>query len=300
MIQIWAATSPRTPERTMKILVIGASGLIGSTVLRVFAEKEELDVVGTVRDGAVRRLFDPEVATRILVGIDVERTDSLHDLFLRVRPEVVVNCVGLTKHKAAADQALWSVPINSLLPHRLSALCSLTQSRLIHISTDCVFSGQRGAYSEDEPPDAIDVYGRSKALGEIVGPNAMTVRTSTIGHELQTAYGLLNWFLAQEGRCKGFTQAVFSGLPTVTFAEILRDVVVAQPDLTGLYHIAAEPISKFDLLTLVAEVYGKSIEIVPADDFVIDRSLDASKFRAATGYEAPGWRELIQQMHAYR
>jgi dTDP-4-dehydrorhamnose reductase len=283
----------------LRILVIGASGLIGSTVLRVFAEREELSVVGTVRNGAIRHSFLPSVAERIIDGVDVEHPDALSSLFLRVRPDVVINCAGLTKHKAAANKVLASVPINSLLPHRIADLCALSNSRLIHVSTDCVFSGTRGAYTESDTPDAIDVYGRSKALGEVIAPHAVTVRTSTIGHELETAHGLLNWFLSQEGRCRGFRRAVFSGLPTVTFAQVLRDVVLPNADLSGLYHIAAEPINKYDLLTLIGEAYAKAIEIVPADDLVIDRSLDGSRFGEATGFEAPSWEEMIRQMHAY-
>jgi dTDP-4-dehydrorhamnose reductase len=126
------------------------------------------------------------------------------------------------------------------------------------------------------------------------------LRTSTIGHELQSQYGLLDWFLSQNGRCKGYTRAVFSGLPTVVFAQVIRDVVIPHSDLSGIYHVAAKPIAKFDLLKLIADVYGKTMDIARDDSLVIDRSLDARRFQLATGYVAPEWPELIKLMHAYK
>jgi dTDP-4-dehydrorhamnose reductase len=240
------------------------------------------------------------MGNRVRAGVDVEHQNSLVRILDQVRPDVVVNCAGLTKHKPDAEDPLVSIPINTLMPHRLAGLCKLAGVRLIHVSTDCVFSGDKGGYVEDDRPDAHDVYGRSKALGEVHDPHAITLRTSTIGHELQSRFGLLDWFLSQEGRCKGYTRAVFSGLPTVVFAQVVRDVVIPRKELSGLYHVAAKPIAKSDLLKLIADVYGKTIDIVPDDTLVIDRSLDATRFRLATGYVAPEWPELIKLMHAYQ
>ena len=284
----------------MRALVIGASGMIGSTVLRVLSEDNSLEVFGTVRDAGVRRFFTPSIGERLQAGVDVEQPDALVRVLDQIRPDVVVNCAGLTKHKPEADEPLVSVPINTLLPHRLAALCKLGGVRLIHVSTDCVFSGARGGYVEADVTDARDVYGRSKALGEVTCPPAITLRTSTIGHELQSQFGLLDWFLSQEGRCKGYTRAVFSGLPTVEFARVVRDVVMPRAELAGLYHVAAKPIAKSELLRLIADVYGKTIDIVPDDTVVIDRSLDARRFRLATGYVAPEWPEMIEFMHTYK
>lgn len=284
----------------MKILVIGASGMIGSTVLRVLSEQRDWEVFGTVRDASVKRLFSAAIRERTIAGVDVEHPDLLIKILDQIRPDVVVNCAGLTKHKPEADDPLVSVPINTLMPHRLAGLCKLVGARLIHVSTDCVFSGEKGGYVENDFADARDVYGKSKALGEVLYPHTITLRTSTIGHELQSQYGLLDWFLAQEGRCKGYTRAVFSGLPTVVFAQVVRDMVIPHKELSGLYHVAAEPINKFDLLKLIAEVYGKTINIEPDDKFVIDRSLNADRFRQATGYVAPDWRSLIKSMHLYQ
>lgn len=284
----------------MKILVIGASGMIGSTVLRVLSEKNNWEVFGTVRDESVKRFFSVAIGERLIAGTDIERQDLLVKVLDLIRPDVVVNCAGLTKHKPEADDPLAAIPINTLMPHRLAGLCKLIGARLIHVSTDCVFSGEKGGYRENDFADARDVYGKSKALGEVIYPHAITLRTSTIGHELQSKYGLLDWFLSQEGQCKGYTRAIFSGLPTVVFAQVVRDVVIPHKQLSGLYHVAAEPIGKFDLLNLIAEVYGRAIEIVPDDKLVIDRSLNADRFREATGYVAPDWRSLIKLMHSYK
>lgn len=284
----------------MKVLIVGASGMIGSTVLRVLSEKSEWQVYGTVRDLRVKRFFSEAIGKRLIADIDVENPDLLIKVLDQIRPDVVVNCAGLTKHKPEADDPLVSVPINALMPHRLAAMSKLVGARLIHVSTDCVFSGEKGGYSESDFVDARDVYGKSKALGEVLYPHTITLRTSTIGHELQSKYGLLDWFLSQEGHCKGYTRAIFSGLPTVVFAQVMRDVVIPNRQLTGLYHVAAEPIDKYQLLKLIAEVYGKSIDILPDDRLVIDRSLNADRFREVTGYTAPEWPELINAMHAYK
>lgn len=274
--------------------------MIGNTVFRVLSENENFQVYGSVRDVGVKRFFSSDINNRLVAGIDVENTDALISILNQIRPNVVVNCAGLTKHKPEADNPLVSIPINTLMPHRLARMCKLVDARLIHISTDCVFSGENGGYSENDYADARDVYGKSKLLGEVDYPHVINLRTSTIGHELQSTRGLLDWFLSQEGRCKGYTRAIFSGLPTVVFAQIIRDVVIPNAELSGLYHVAAKPINKFDLLKLIAKVYGKSIDIVPDDQLVIDRSLDAKRFQLATGYIAPEWPELIEQMYLYK
>jgi dTDP-4-dehydrorhamnose reductase len=188
--------------------------------------------------------------------------------------------------------------LNTILPHRLADLCRASNARLIHISTDCIFSGSRGNYFEGDYSDAADIYGKSKYLGEVINdPSAITLRTSTIGHELQSSYGLLEWFLAQEGTCTGFSKAIFSGLPNNVFAEIVRDYVIPKPELHGLYHVGAGPIGKYDLLKLIAAQYNKNINFIFDDKFVIDRSLNVDQFRRVTGYNAPSWPELIQSMH---
>lgn len=284
----------------MKVLVLGVSGMLGNAMFRVLSLDPDLDVQGTARSGAVRRFFDAGLGGRILAGVDVENHDSLARVLAETKPQVVVNCIGLIKQLADSKDPLQALPINAMLPHRLARLCEIGGARLVHVSTDCVFLGSRGSYRESDPSDALDLYGKSKFLGEVEYPHTITLRTSIIGHELASANGLVGWFLAQQGRVKGYTRAIFSGLPTVELSRVVRDVVLPRPDLSGLYHVASAPIAKYDLLRLVADVYGKQIEIAPDDALVIDRSLDAGRFRAATGYVAPPWPELVRAMYEFQ
>lgn len=280
--------------------MLGSTGLIGSTLLRVLAESASLNVFGTVRSDSASQLSKNISPSNIFTGIEVEINSRILDVFLNLRPDVVINCIGATKHKDDGNRHINAIKLNSLLPHRLAQMCALSNARLIHVSTDCVFSGERGLYREEDMPDADDIYGRTKALGEVVYGDALTIRTSTIGHELNTNYGLLDWFLSQKTQCKGYKKAVFSGLPTVILAEVIRDYILNDGALVGLYHVAAEPINKYDLLKLIAEVYGKKINIDLDESFIIDRSLDSTKFNNATGFKAPKWSELIQQMYEYQ
>ena len=284
----------------MNILVLGITGMLGNAVFRVLSEDSSLCVYGTARAERARCNFSSGRSDRLLIGVDAENHDSLVRAFAAVRPEVVVNCIGLVKQLADANDPLLAVPINTLLPHRLAALCQAVGARLVHISTDCVFSGAKGNYEESDFPDAYDLYGRTKLLGEVHYSHAITLRTSIIGHELAGQRSLINWFLAQQNPVRGFTRAVFSGLPTVELARVIRDVVLPQSQMHGLYHVAAKPIDKCALLNLVAQVYGKDIQIVPDDSLVIDRSLDATRFRGETGYEPPEWPTLIQHMHVFK
>lgn len=274
--------------------------MLGNAIVRVMSENQHLEVFGTVRANNIPQIFSREIAKKIITGVDVTNQDSLVKLFAEVKPDVVINCVGLVKQLAEVDDPLIALPINAMLPHQLAHLCGVYGARLVHISTDCVFSGTKGNYLETDVSDANDLYGKSKYLGEVDYSHAVTLRTSIIGHELQSAHGLIGWFLSQKQQCKGYTKAIFSGLPTVALAQIIRDFVIPNPALSGVYHVAAEPISKYDLLSLVADVYGKAINIVPDDHVVIDRSLNAEKFKHATGYTAPKWPELIKLMHSYQ
>ena len=284
----------------MKVLVLGVSGMLGNAVLSIMHESADLDVYGTARSSAVISTFPEEIAKKIIVGCDVTDNDALVRVLSKVQPDVVINCIGLVKQLAEANDPLTTLPINAMLPHQLADLCALSKARLIHISTDCVFNGEKGNYKESDVSDATDLYGKSKFLGEVDYPHAITLRTSIIGHEINSAHSLLDWFLLQNDTCKGYQKAIFSGLPTVVLAKIIRDVVLPNTSLSGVYHVAAKPISKYDLLTTVAEVYGKSIEIKPDDSLVIDRSLDATKFNLATGYSVPEWVDLIKIMHSYQ
>lgn len=284
----------------MKVLIIGATGMLGNAMIRLLSEKADWQVFGTTRTESSKRLFKADIGEHLIFNVDVEYHDSLIKAIAQIHPDIVINCVGLVKQLVDAEDPLQAIPLNALLPHRLARLCDLAGARLVHISTDCVFNGDKGNYHETDPSDAKDLYGKSKYLGEVDYPHAVTLRTSIIGHELHSAHGLVHWFLSQQERCSGYTKAIFSGLPTVVLAQIIRDVVIPRPDLSGVFNVAAQPISKYSLLKLIADVYGKTIEIVPDDKLVIDRSLNAQRFREATGYIAPDWSALIKTMHAFK
>lgn len=285
----------------MRVLVIGVSGMLGSAVFKMFSLNQQFEVWGTLRSSSNLNYFPDSSHSKLLVNIDVLDQDSLISVIDKVRPDIVINCVGLIKQLADAKDPLSALPINAMFPHRLAKLCKLANARMIHVSTDCVFSGQTGMYRETDSSDAEDLYGKSKYIGELDDlPHAITLRTSIIGHEQNSNYALVDWFLSQSGEVKGFSKAVFSGLPTVELARVMRDYVVPKPEMFGLYHVSAEPIDKFSLLKMIADVYEKEIEVISDERLKIDRSLDSKRFKEATGYVPPSWQQLIKMMRDFR
>jgi dTDP-4-dehydrorhamnose reductase len=282
----------------MRVLILGVTGMLGNAVFKVFNGDSQHEVFGTLRDASGCRFFSGVDRHFLLTGIDVLNQDDLVKVINQVRPEVIVNCVGLIKQLATANDPLAVLPINSLLPHRLARLAVLAGAYLIHISTDCVFSGRKGSHSETDISDAEDLYGRSKYIGELSDiPHAITLRTSIIGHELNSKNALVSWFLSQGGQVKGFSKAIYSGLPAVELARVIKDFVLPHPELNGLYHVSAKPISKLDLLRLIAKTYNKKIDIISDDTLVVDRSLNSERFTKATSYVAPDWAALVKTMY---
>jgi len=283
------------------ILILGATGMVGSTIFKYFVSKNIFRVTGTLRNAESINLFPENCHSRLLANIDILDQDSLISAFEYVRPEVVINCNGLVKQCDQAKDPLLSLPINSMLPHRLNRICSLFGTRLIHFSTDCVFSGKKGMYRESDLSDATDLYGKSKFIGEICDSmTTITIRKSVIGHEIKGENGLIEWFLSQSGSVKGYKKAIFSGMPTVELARVIEKYVIPNPDLFGLYNVSVEPIDKMSLLQLVAEKYQKNIEIIPDEKVAIDRSLDSTLFRKITGYKPPSWPDLIKVMYDFK
>jgi dTDP-4-dehydrorhamnose reductase len=281
----------------MKILVLGATGLLGNAMFRVLSQSDTLEVYGTARSVSTGVHFTSELASRLITIENLEDTTQLVTLLDMLAPDAVVNCTALPR--AQSQDLLRLIAVFSLLPRKLQHLCRERDIRLIQIGSDAVFSGKHGGYNENDLPDAEDSYGVAKLLGEVSGPRTLTLRTSMLGPELETQSGLLSWFLGQENECRCYTHAIYSGLPTVVLAQIIRDVVLLNKSLHGIYHVAAEPISKFNLLELVRQQYGKRIQMIPDSSVVIDRSLSAERFRRATGYSPPSWREMIATMHAF-
>lgn len=240
---------------------------------------------------SARALFPP---AGTIAGVDVTDGARLRSLLEERRPDVVVNCVGVVKSQPAASDTVSSIVVNALLPHQLAEWCRAWRGRVIHVSTDCVFSGRRGRYREEDEPDATDLYGRTKALGELGPDEGLTLRTSIIGRELSHFASLLEWFLAQKGKCvRGFTRVIWSGVTTNYLAGLVARVIRERSDLSGLYQVASEPLSKHDLLLLLNDACAAGVTVEPDEGPVSDRSLVGDRLAAKTGWKTPSWSELL-------
>ena len=274
--------------------------MLGSTLLKYFSSNKDYISLGTHRRQEEISTYSDEIKDQLKVIKDIDNDIEIDQLFNNFNPSIVINCIGVVKQLSSAYEPTEVIPINSLFPHRLTSFCNSYKARLIHFSTDCVFSGKKGFYNEIDTPDAEDLYGRSKLLGETYDSNSLTIRTSIIGHEIFTSHGLINWFLQQKDSIQGYKRAIFSGFPTIEIAKILERYVIPNKQLTGLYHLSSNPISKFDVLSLVAKRYNKDIFIQPNNSVVINRSLDSSKFQKATGFKPKCWKELVNEMYSFQ
>jgi dTDP-4-dehydrorhamnose reductase len=280
----------------VKVLVFGGDGMLGHQLLASWRDRHDVRVTLRQDPAAYARLA-PLLGDRALYGVDIRRLQDVVDAVAATRPDVVVNAVGIVKQRAAAKEAIPSLEVNALFPHRLAQVCAAAGARMVHLSTDCVFSGQRGGYVETDVPDAKDLYGRSKLLGEVAEPHCLTLRTSIIGLELGRQGSLVEWFLAQRGRIKGFRRAIYTGLTTAEMARAIEHLVSGPAPLSGLWHLSSDPIDKYDLLTRLARRLGRTdVEIVPDDVFVCDRSLDSTALRAKTDYRVPTWDAMLDEL----
>lgn len=280
----------------MRVLILGGGGMLGHKLWQVFSRRFDTYVTFRKDFTAYARynIFD---ATRARFGVDAFYFESLTRVVADLKPQVVVNAIGVIKQVAASTDPLACLTINSLLPHRLGHLCRAANARLIQISTDCVFSGRKGMYVEDDDSDATDLYGRTKYLGEVKEDGCITIRTSMIGRELDTRFGLVEWFMSSRSRrVHGYTNAIFSGFTTSALSEILADVISNHPTLSGVYHVSSDPISKYELLLRLKRAYGLDVEVEPYPDFQADRSLDSSRFRKATGFVPSAWDKMIEEL----
>jgi dTDP-4-dehydrorhamnose reductase len=280
----------------VRVLVLGGDGMLGHQLVRTLRPRHE--VRATVRGSAPVRpdaaLFPAETT---YPGVDVRQPEAVLAALADFRPEAVVNAVGLVKQRAEAKDALPTLQVNAVFPHQLAVMCRAVRARLVHLSTDCVFSGRKGNYTEDDVADAEDLYGRSKLLGELREEPCLTLRTSMIGLELARKASLVEWFLAQPGAVRGFTGAIFSGLTTLELARLIDRLLERHPDLHGLWHVAAAPISKHDLLTQLAAALGRTqVRVEPSAELACDRSLDGTAFRQRTGYQAPPWSAMLAEL----
>ena len=282
----------------MKVVILGATGMLGFEVFTTCI-KRNINVHAVIRNKSLlAEKAGLKYTDRIHEIDDIKNIDAIERIISDVKPSHIINCIGIVKQSSLADDYYESIAVNSFLPHQLQKICGKYGSQLIHISTDCVFDGKKGLYKESDLPNANDLYGKSKHLGEVGYGCGITLRTSIIGHEIMVkTHGLLEWFLAQEAKVKGFTRAIFSGLTTGELTRIILDIIIPLKLPPAVYHVSGQAISKYDLIKIIAEVYEKKIEIQASDELVIDRSLDSSVFMELTGYNPPGWRQLIVGMH---
>jgi dTDP-4-dehydrorhamnose reductase len=282
----------------LRAIILGASGMLGHKLIQHL--RASFDVAGAIQTaGPDSKLKKTLADTKLYCNVQAEHLQSIADAIDDWRASIVLNCIGVIKQTKVASDPVPSIAINALLPHQLAQLTAARKAKLIHFSTDCVFSGSRGNYTEDDYPDPIDLYGHTKLLGEVHSHGALTLRTSIIGHELRGHLGLIDWFLKQRGgHVNGFAEARYSGLTTLALAEVVAQVMQSHADLHGVWHVSSDPISKFDLLQIVNRVYGLGIELAKDKSFVCDRSLDSSRFRIRVGWKPATWEDMIIPMHA--
>jgi len=278
----------------LKIIILGATGMLGHKLMQVLSD--EFFITGTMRG----EIPDHPVFSdmKIIGNIRADDLRSVHNAIDITEPDVVINCIGIVKQLPAAQDPLQSISVNALFPHQLAQICRQKNIRMIHLSTDCVFSGRKGDYSEEDFSDAEDLYGKTKYLGEVHYPGCLTIRTSIIGRELETKHGLIEWFLSQEGKTvSGYKKAVFSGLTTLALSEIIAEILADHPRISGVYQVASEPISKYDILNLVKKTYDINIKIDPDETIINNRSLNPEKFKKETNIKIPSWEYMIEEMY---
>ena len=285
----------------MKLLILGSNGLLGNTITKYFFEKKEYETFGYLRDYSKVRFFSKKYTNRLIIINDFLDFVNLKKNIKDLKPDLIINCVGQTNKftNICSNNLKNYIYINSLFPYKLKEICEEVNSRLIHFSSDCVFSGEKGFYNEQDNPDPIDIYGKSKLLGELDYENIITIRKSVIGHELVSKHGLLEWFLNQEDSVEGYKKAVFSGLTVLELARVIHMHILPNNNINGIIHLSGETISKYDLLKIIADQYRKKIKIIPNTKIKINRSLNGKKFNALTGYQTRPWKSMIKSMEEF-
>ncbi len=282
-----------------RVLVLGGSGMLGHKMFQTLGTRS-FETCTTIRGRLEDSpLYQSELLEngQVIPGVEVFDFDNVHATLTNVKPDVVVNCVGVIKQRDAAHESVESITINALLPHRLAELCDQIGARLIHFSTDCVFNGEKGAYEESDPSDATDLYGRTKFLGEVSGPGALTLRSSIIGRELYNYRSLLEWFLAQDGeKIKGFSKALYAGMTTNRMSHLVASLISDQPALSGMYQVSGPWISKYDLLLLLRDAFNLQIEIELDDEVDIDRTLVGDRFASEVGFQTASWQDMVTEL----
>jgi dTDP-4-dehydrorhamnose reductase len=283
-----------------RILILGVTGMLGHTLFKEMNKNDNFEVFATTRNkSGLYNYFSTEELSRIREGVDADNFETVIRAIASVQPTIIINCIGIIKQLPISKDPLTAITVNAQLPHRLSLVARTSKARLIHISTDCVFDGEKGNYAEQDLSTAQDLYGKTKYLGEVHYPHCITLRTSIIGHELKTNFSLVDWFMSQENETNGYSNAIYSGFPTIEIVNIISNYVIPNRELRGLYHVSSDAISKYTLLNIIKDVYKKDIKINSFDDFILDRSMNSDKFKSITGYKSPTWMELVEKMYKH-
>ena len=283
----------------MKILILGVTGMLGSCIYRYFLEEKDFSIIGILRNHKQKNLLNENNSSNLEIFNEYNAFQKLEKFITDRKPDYVINCLGVIKQKINISKPEDTIFINSYLPHLLNKISIKNNFKLIHFSTDCVFDGNLGSYKEKDIALPKDFYGISKVLGELNTNNALTLRTSIIGHELKSSLSLVDWFLSSKERVNGFTKAIYSGFPALEIARIIHKFIIPDRSISGIYHISSKPISKYELLKIISEKYNHKIDIIPEEKIIIDRSLDSSLFNSKTNYSCPSWNKLVQEMYEF-
>ncbi len=280
----------------MRILILGGTGMLGHQLYKHLSSRFP-HTYATIRQSYSSSNLDKITDNaRIIECVDVTEFPVLTGIMKCIRPDVILNCIGVTKRRKEATEAKHAITLNGLLPHKLAEWGHNNSAKIFNFSTDCVFDGKAGNYVEDSATNAVDLYGKTKAIGEIRGVNALTLRSSFIGTELHSGMELLEWFLAQTGTVKGYRNAIYSGLSTLELSRVIETIIVEHPGANGLYNVSSEPISKYELLLLIRDKLHLKIEVIPDDNMICDRSLNSTKFRQEFSYVPPSWETMITEL----
>jgi dTDP-4-dehydrorhamnose reductase len=280
----------------MRLLILGGTGMLGHNLWKYFSGRYP-DTYTTIRQSCksyeTGGIFN---SNRVIDSVDASDFLELKGVMKCIQPDFILNCIGVTKRREEVSEAIRTITLNALLPHKLGEWGKNNSAKVINFSTDCVFDGVHGNYTEKSPTNATDLYGKTKALGEIQGNNALTLRSSFIGTELVAGTELLEWFLSQIGIVQGFKNAIYSGFTTLELSRIVENIVVHYPEVNGIYNISSDPISKFDLLMLIRDKMLLDVDIIPNETFRCNRSLDSTKFRKEFNYTPPTWGAMIDEL----
>lgn len=280
----------------MRILVLGGTGLIGNRLTRQL--RQNADVYASTRTSSVEmpvleNILEPN---KWIFGLDATDFQFLEAEIKRLKPDVIVNCVGVVKQQINSKNVEATILLNSVLPWRLSRFAEKYDFKLINFSTDCVFSGEIGKYKESSTPDAVDLYGRSKILGELNNAHVLTVRTSFVGREIKTFTNLFEWVQrCRSNKIVGYKQVIYSGLTTQAISEVIEKLIFDFSALTGLWHVSSEPISKYDLICLLNNSLNLKLDIESSEEIFCDRSLDSTAFASKTGLVVPNWITMVER-----